>query len=1376
MNMIRIVIFVVTVVNISLHASVTITKNTSKRLSFTFNMEDFSLSSFARNDSTFSIISFSGSNVKLVDDNDVVLPSVSLYTGVPPSGSAAIRFVSHEVKRIKLSHPLEIVDKTVGDPVEYISPPFDNPWVSNIKYVRLRNMRAGHFFIRPFIYEPGTRTLIVLLKGSCTITFPSAPLRAVSESAYDSDFYRVVKKLVLNFDIAKNWITSVIPLPAKRLFRTYLPSDEKMLKFTIGDGHTGYNETTTGENRVIKITKDDISGFFGTSVNMKNLVLYGSMRERLDSVVPHPEEIPPGVVEIPYTIVEDPDDGNDYLLAYVTGICDWYFDTALHDYEYTFNHYEDYRYYWLASGGRRRTMKRFKQPARQYDTTLSVFENRIRYKKSKELIWNGNRKAYGGIEWIWKRLTGSSPNFSFLFDPPSINTSYPGYLRIGQGNSDSKFNITVTFGDEDISDTVSWKTITDWGNCELNIDLDSNYNLFELMHLDFRYYQDIDMSGKQRLRIYSPPDSGILITYKLKNVSDKRIVIFRIPSDESKTSLVIDTTFTSAVNTYSWTDTGGIGIQYFVSTESGFDTGLELERYIPETNSTFEINLPKSSGNKADYLIVTHKLFEEEAVRLAEHKKNTGKFSYPKVIDVKHIFRDFSGGNKDPAAIRNFLLYTHNSSNWTEAPEYILLMGNGHYDYKGYKTSVVNFIPTIQMRIRTWFKCVEDFFGCINPGETVTDPSVSPSLFIGRITCVTKTEAENVVDKIIDMEAPEADFGPWRNSILLVSDDDRQGGGPDNMDHHRGNEQIEDRIKIDRPSMEVRKLYLFEYEWNDIYLKPEASIGLINEVNKGVSVVNYFGHGSEEAWADEYILTKDMVGNFNNYKKYPVILSFSCSVGRFDNLGKPCLSGLLVTEPGAGAIATISSARSAYAGENTNMALNFFNILYQKDSLNTFGQRPEPRNWTLGQAYMHTKAIENVNLKHYVYIGDPSIRHMGITDSVEMKITAIDDSPLHDTIMTIITDVNDTILDTLQIMMALQKIVIKGNIVRNGAINTSYGTTNNPDSIQIGLYNPEQDSVKRKDGGTDTAIYSLPGSPLFVGKTEVKYGQFRQEIFLPRRVPFKKYGVSLKAYAWDGKQYGTGYRDDIIFIGTDTLDVSDNTGPRISVRPVYENDTAQEWNAGAGFTDKICSTLPFGFEINLWDESGIDRTGTGPNEGLIIEIPGVVKQSLNDKFSFSEGKYTQGSASHYIQNGDMNPGIYDMIINAQDMLGNTSEATISLEILNPDDLKLYHTFNYPNPVRMGSTTKFYFYHSNTSTGSFSGLEATIKIYTLSGKLIRVFKSAKNGEMWNLTDQRGHALTPNVYLYRVTVKTLDTGYGNEKIIKSPIKKLVITPPG
>ncbi|MFC1476768.1 hypothetical protein ACFL5S_02270 [Fibrobacterota bacterium] len=270
---------------------------------------------------------------------------------------------------------------------------------------------------------------------------------------------------------------------------------------------------------------------------------------------------------------------------------------------------------------------------------------------------------------------------------------------------------------------------------------------------------------------------------------------------------------------------------------------------------------------------------------------------------------------------------------------------------------------------------------------------------------------------------------------------------------------------------------------------------------------------------------------------------------------------------------------------------------------------------------------------------------------------------------------------------------------------------------------------------------------------------------------FEKAGVSLTAYAWNGQWVGTGFRGNHIFIGSSTdFSTDDKEGPRITVRPVYEND--QMWNTPVGFTDMISSFLPLECEIRVRDESGIDATSTGPDEGLSIKQ----RENINHKFIFHEGKYTEGHANISFERGELKPDKYGMTIRAQDMLGNVSKNDVTLEILSDEDFKLNHVFNYPNPVKMYGKTTFYFYHSNLSETWHGKVEATIKIFTLSGKLIRVFHNARNGQVWNLTDQRGNKLTPNVYLYLITAKMLNTGLsGKEKIVKSSVKKLVILPP-
>jgi len=281
---------------------------------------------------------------------------------------------------------------------------------------------------------------------------------------------------------------------------------------------------------------------------------------------------------------------------------------------------------------------------------------------------------------------------------------------------------------------------------------------------------------------------------------------------------------------------------------------------------------------------------------------------------------------------------------------------------------------------------------------------------------------------------------------------------------------------------------------------------------------------------------------------------------------------------------------------------------------------------------------------------------------------------------------------------------------------------------------------------------------------------------LPRRVTFEKPGVKLTTYAWlNDREFGVGYKGGMIFNGTDTANTgSDKTGPRITIRPVYDNE---QWNTPVGFTDQVSGFLPLECEIVVWDESGVDVAGTGPDEGLSYEIEGVKeRRNINNDFRLYPGGFEKGRAPIIFNRGELKPAQYTLTIRAQDMAGNTTRSDFTLEILSDEDFNLDHVFNHPNPVRMNGKTKFYFYHSNLSQLWHGPVDATIKIFTLTGKLIRVFHNAKNGEEWDLTDQRGNRLTPNVYLYRVTAKmtTADIS-GKERVVKSPVKKLVVHPP-
>jgi hypothetical protein len=234
----------------------------------------------------------------------------------------------------------------------------------------------------------------------------------------------------------------------------------------------------------------------------------------------------------------------------------------------------------------------------------------------------------------------------------------------------------------------------------------------------------------------------------------------------------------------------------------------------------------------------------------------------------------------------------------------------------------------------------------------------------------------------------------------------------------------------------------------------------------------------------------------------------------------------------------------------------------------------------------------------------------------------------------------------------------------------------------------------------------------------------------------------------------------------------DFAGPVIAIRQFVNASTASGFgntSVQAFTTDKIQAILPFSCEISVLGTNGIDVAGTGPDEGLTIEIPGVLsKQNINSKFRTSDGDYKKGSAIIDFTEGMIHSGTYTMTISAQDLAGNVTRKDFGLEISQTQDLAISQVFNFPNPMKMGTSSTFYFNLTKTS-----GVTSTIKLYTLSGKLIRVFNSAYSGEVFDGRDQVGNLLGPKVYLYQVIA--VDNSQSQQKVVKSGIQKLVVHPP-
>jgi len=591
--------------------------------------------------------------------------------------------------------------------------------------------------------------------------------------------------------------------------------------------------------------------------------------------------------------------------------------------------------------------------------------------------------------------------------------------------------------------------------------------------------------------------------------------------------------------------------------------------------------------------------------------------------------------------------------------------------------------------------------------------------------------------------------------MLFVADDDMQLGKPDpisnDIAHHMSSERLYNDVIGMRPYMDIRKTYLFNYGWNAQYGKPEASRAIVNEINSGVMFVNYFGHGSPDQWADERVLLPSDVPQMFNDKRYPLICSYSCGVGLFDTPGKVSLSEELVKAPNAGAGVTISASRSSGATSNETLARNFCTSLFDASCP------------SIGMALIRAKAQSLIsgdgsNSITYLIMGDPSLRYFKPVRTVRLQV---------------LVDSNGSMVVEPNTLKALQPVTVKGTIVdEKGNPDNTFGSLSAA-YVQLGLYDAPEVTT-RKDGGANNAItYVMPGKPVFSGKTPVRDGVFELSAVLPRSLSFDKTGPRLTAYAWENSKVGVGSQSYIFHGSVPPSDAmkNDTTGPRITIRPLYDIEAMRPTQAS--FSGTISSSLPLNCELALIDPSGIDISGTGPDEGLTMEIPGYVsRRNINQKFKFSEGDYRKGTAVLSFEENLLKTGAtYPLTITAQDMLGNVAKVSFSLEIVPEKSYSLNHVFNTPNPVRMGQKTQFFFFPSTTTTQNTGEFGVVIKIYSLSGRLLRVIKNASNGEYWDCRDQMGVLLPPNIYLYQVTAYYPQ----DKKQVKSKIEKIVIHPP-
>ena len=367
-----------------------------------------------------------------------------------------------------------------------------------------------------------------------------------------------------------------------------------------------------------------------------------------------------------------------------------------------------------------------------------------------------------------------------------------------------------------------------------------------------------------------------------------------------------------------------------------------------------------------DMVIVTCKELLEQASRVARMHITNDKMIVH-VIDQDLIFNEFSSGTPDAMAIRlmNKMFYDRDSSKF----KYLIMFGAGSQDNRQILAKRPCTILTYEStgsHDETSSYVSDDFFGMLEDNSGKNPANELLLLGVGRIPCASLEEAEGDVDKLIDY-VNNPDYGPWRNNALLIADYYEE-------DHNLHAYQAEGLGNIIASELGLpinrNKVFLSQFPYDSqTKMGLEARQRMTQLLKDGQYFMTYVGHGNGMALTHEYKLWTTLEARNTTYPHLPIITTACCDVARYDGNIRGLLE-IMFHKPKGGAIAMVTTTRSAYASGNDALNQAFIRNMFGNTST---GQMP-----TIGEVYMRTKQsfghVTSYNKMMFVLIGDPAIK------------------------------------------------------------------------------------------------------------------------------------------------------------------------------------------------------------------------------------------------------------------------------------------------------------------------------------------------------------------------------------------------------------------
>ena len=746
----------------------------------------------------------------------------------------------------------------------------------------------------------------------------------------------------------------------------------------------------------------------------------------------------------------------------------------------------------------------------------------------------------------------------------------------------------------------------------------------------------------------------------------------------------------------------------------------------------------------AEYVIVTVPGLKAPADSLASLHRLQGMSV--EVVLQRDVFQAFSSGQPDPTAIKMLMMMLRDrwAQQGAEEPEprYLLLMGDASYENRNLAADGMNIVGHYsEESLSTTRSYISDDYFALTADGQGESPEDKLQFGVGRIPASNVDDAWAVVEKIATyMGFDEADglavncfdpngssvFGPWRNRLLFVSDD-QDGNNQDGHRYMENSEEHSNHIRTFHNEYDVLKIYPDAYVQTNTpggERYDDATAEIARRVDDGALIVNYIGHGGERGWAHERILNLETIQGWRNLRRLPVFMTATCELFRYDDPEVTSAGEEILMNPFGGGVALLTTTRTVYSGGNQQI-----NRAFYETALN------DEQGRCLGDIYADTKnspvVTAAVNSRNFSLMGDPALRLAYPKERV------------------VLTEFPDT-------LRSLERVTMRGFVA-----SADGDTLHNFNGVVTPTVFDKRAKVITldNDAAEGPFEYEVFQNILHRGMATVQNGTFSFEFIVPRDIDYTYGPGRVSLYALGEGVDAHGYTEAFMLGGTSDNPIDDDEGPLVSL---YINDTL--FQAG-----DVVHEDPW-LVAKVFDESGINTSGTGIGHDAKAVLDGDVGNPivLNDSFTADLDTYQSGTIRFPFS--DLEDGLHELTVKVWDVANNSATESTHFVVASSLEVALLEVLAYPNPATDHVAFRV------TGNQACRPAEVNLQVFDVRGGL--VYEDAFLGEVlgfrddvfqWDLKPSRGSAVPPGVYVFRVTWRN-ETGdaaqYADKLVVVRP----------